>query len=225
MKSFKALMIVLFVLLTPLFTMAASKVPLPQTSGKIEGGLRLLDVTQGSSDLEFTIYRGDYIVFNFADGKSHEFRVPDLEIDQVMPKPAAEKPYVKMKKSGDYAFTLGKRSGVFHVLELVAANYQELSAVEAMDLIKNVHPLIIDVRTQREYDAGHIIDAKLLPVQLFAQNIDKLEPYKDENILLYCASGNRSTVAAKMLIDAGFTKVHNLRKGFGDWRRNNLPTE
>jgi rhodanese-related sulfurtransferase len=225
MRKYFMMLFVVSVLLTPFAAMAGARVPEPQISGEIEGGLRMLEVAQGSSDLAFTIFRGDYIVFNFADAKSHEFKVPALGIDQIMPNTDAEKPYVKMKKSGEFAFSLGARRGVFHVLELVSAHYQELTATEAVELINNLQPLIIDVRTPREYNAGHIPGANLLPVQLFAQHLEQLEQYRDEDILLYCASGNRSTVAAKMLIDAGFTRVYNLRKGFGDWERNSLPVE
>ncbi len=194
-------------------------------SGTIEGGLRVLEVDSGPDALEYTIYRGDYVVFNFKDGGSYQFRVQDLEIDETMPKPETDKPYVKMKESGDYKFTLGNKSGIFHVLELENPNYHELKAAEAAELIENVNPLILDVRTPDEYKAGHIPGAGLLPVQVFAENIAKLEEYKEQDILVYCASGNRSTVASKMLIDSGFSRVYNLRYGIGDWMRNNLPVE
>ncbi|MBI9108021.1 MAG: rhodanese-like domain-containing protein [Spirochaetales bacterium] len=194
-------------------------------SGAVEGGLRVLEVADGSDQLNYTIYRGDYIVFNFAEDGSFDFTVPELEINEVVPKPEGETSYIKMKKSGDYSFTLGDRRGVFHILELESQNYHELSASEASDLIENVKPLVLDVRTKSEFDSGHISGANLLPVQVFAENIDRLAEYKDQDILLYCASGNRSTVAAKMLIDAGFSRVYNLRHGIGDWVRNALPVE
>ncbi len=194
-----------------------------EISGTISNGLRLLDVDTESSNLEYTIYRGDYIVFNFEDKGYHELNIPELEIKEIMPKSGSKTPYVKIKKSGNYSFTLGKRKGIFHVLELVDTYYHEISASEADKLIKNINPIIIDVRTQREYEQGHISGAKLIPVQVFEQNLPKLEQFKNENILLYCASGNRSTVAAKMLIDSDFTKVYNLRHGIGEWERDGLP--
>ncbi len=225
MKVINLLLLSLFVLVFPLSAMGSSEKDAGMISGTIEGGLRMLEVEEGKTDLEFTIYRGDYIVFNFETSGSYEFKVPDLEINEIMPKAASEKPYVKMKESGEYAFTLGERSGVFHVLELEAANYHELAADEAAALIKNVKPVIIDVRTEGEYNSGHIPGANLLPVQVFADKLGSLEKFKDDDILLYCASGNRSTVAAKILIDAGFTKVYNLRRGIGDWARNGFPIE
>ena len=196
-----------------------------EVSGIVDAGLRVIDVPDGTSPLEFTIYRGDYIVFDFEKAGSYDFKVPGLEIDTVMPRPSGEQSYVKMKKSGDYKFTLGDRSGVFHVRELEGPGYYELMAPEAAELIENVDPVIIDVRTPGEFESGHIPEAMLLPVQIFEENLSALEKYKGDDILLYCASGNRSTVAARILIEAGFDKVYNLRHGFGDWARNGFPVE
>ena len=214
---------ILFFSLVTLFSCSAEGSN--EVSGTIDGGLRVLQVQDKTADLEFTIYRGDYIVFDFENDGTYKFKVPELDVDTIMPAPEAEKSYIKMKKSGDYSFTLGSRNGVFHVLELVDASYHEVTAAEAEALIKNVNPIIIDVRTSGEYQSGHLSDSELLPVQVFADNIANLEKFKNEDILLYCASGNRSTVAARMLIDAGFTKVYNLRSGIGDWARKGHPVE
>ena len=194
-------------------------------SGEISAGLRILNVADGDTKLEYTIYRGDYIVFDFEKSGSYEFRVSELGIDTVMPQPSDKQAYVKMKESGDFEFTLGGRSGVLHVLELEEPGYYEISSTEAAELIDNVDPVIIDVRTPGEFESGHIPGAQLLPVQIFADNLDVLEKYRHEDVLLYCASGNRSTVASRILINAGFDKVYNLRHGFGEWARNGLPVE
>lgn len=224
MKIFSVLLFSLFAVFA-VFAGGSSEVTADAVSGKIEGGLRILDVESGREKLEFTVYRGDYIVFRFEEGGSYEFTVPELDINEVMPKADSDNPYVKMKNSGTYKFTLGGREGVFNVLELADANYSELTAEEAAVLIENLDPLIIDVRTPGEYEQVHIPGAQLLPVQIFEENIYKLEDYKDKDILLYCASGNRSTVAAKMLIDAEFSRVYNMRRGIGDWIQSGLPVE
>ena len=198
----------------------------PEPSGLVEHGLRWLSVPAGSGELNYTLYRGDYIVFQFADGAQHQFNVPELGIKQLMPKPASEKPYVKIKRSGQFDFTLGQHKGRLNVLELLAKQYQELTAFESARLLENKPEIIlIDVRTPGEFKAGHIAGAKLLPVQMFAANMSQLKQYQDQPILVYCASGNRSTVAAKMLLDAGFTEVYNMRHGIADWRHSKLPLE
>jgi rhodanese-related sulfurtransferase len=223
MKVLSAVWIGLVIVFIGVIFPGSSRAQQQEASGRIDGGLRILEIEQGREDLELTIYRGDYIVFQFADDECYNFVVPDLGINQVVPRPASEQPYVKMKQSGDYAFFLGERRGVLHVLELSSSQYQELTASEALELMTNVQPLLIDVRTPNEYNAGAIPGANLLPVQVFAENFDKLESFKKENILLYCATGNRSTVAAKILIDAGFSKVFNLRRGFNDWAQKGFP--
>lgn len=191
-------------------------------SGTLESGLRILTVPR-DGDLDYTVYRGDYIVFRFPDGAAYDFSVPDLDISISLPRPESEKPYVKMSSSGEFRFTLGTRKGIMRVVDLKEPYYKELTAREARDLMDNTDPLIIDVRTEGEYAAGRIQGAELIPVQLIAANLDKLEKYKDRDILLYCQSGNRSTVAARIMLDGGFTKIYNLRYGYGDWAGKGYP--
>jgi rhodanese-related sulfurtransferase len=47
--------------------------------------------------------------------------------------------------------------------------------------------------------------------------------HKDKDLLIYCATGNRSTVAAKILIDNGFKRIFNLRQGISGWEREKFP--
>lgn len=188
-----------------------------QISGIIKDGLRYIKVDFEEEEMEYTIYRGDYIVFEFVNDSDYQFILPELEIDTIMPQPLGEREYVKMKNSGVYEFTLGEREGVFHILELTEPNYYELTSTDAISLINKVNPIIIDVRTPSEYASGHIENSKLLPVQILADNIDLLNDLKEEPILLYCQSGNRSTVAARILLDEGFSNIYNLRYGIGEW--------
>jgi rhodanese-related sulfurtransferase len=77
--------------------------------------------------------------------------------------------------------------------------------------------LLLDVRTQEEYDAGHIEGSTLIPVDELGNRISEIEDYKDKTVLVYCRSGNRSVTASNILISNGFTKVHNLLGGIGAW--------
>jgi len=220
MKKSLLIMVTIFFAFTSLSLFSAGKT---RISGKIENGLRILKVDSSMKYLNYTIYRGDYIVFEFSKKSSYDFKVPKLDIDTVMPRPESEKAYVKMKKSGLYSFTLGDRKGTFNVLELTEPNYTEVTAAQAVKLIENTSLAIIDVRTKGEFNSGHIENADLLPVQVLAQNINKIDHLKNEPVFLYCASGNRSTVAARILLNAGFTNIYNLRNGIGDWKRKGFP--
>jgi rhodanese-related sulfurtransferase len=77
--------------------------------------------------------------------------------------------------------------------------------------------LLLDVRTQEEYDAGHIEGSTLIPVDELGNRISEIEDYKDKTVLVYCRSGNRSVTASNILISNGFNKVHNLLGGIGAW--------
>jgi len=77
--------------------------------------------------------------------------------------------------------------------------------------------LLLDVRTQEEYDAGHIESSLLIPVSELESRLDEIEAYKDKSVLVYCRSGNRSVTASNILIDNGFTDVHNLLTGYNGW--------
>lgn len=217
--------VVLFILIFLLFSCGESTVQdLQNVSGILKDGLRYLSIPEGGEDLKYTVYRGDYIVLELPESSQRPFSVPGLGIDVALPKPVNEKPYVKIKKSGEFPFSLGEVTGVLTVKEVVSANYNEVTAEEALALIDATDPLILDVRTPGEYQSIRIEGAKLLPVQLLAGNVDKLHEDKDEVILLYCQSGNRSTVAAQILLKAGFSRLYNLRYGIGNWITEGQPT-
>ncbi len=77
--------------------------------------------------------------------------------------------------------------------------------------------LLLDVRTQAEYDEGHIEGSTLIPVDELEGRISEIEQYENKTVLVYCRSGNRSLTASNILIENGFTKVHNLLGGIGAW--------
>ena len=77
--------------------------------------------------------------------------------------------------------------------------------------------LIIDVRTQQEFDTGHIPGSVLLPIEELADGIGQLVPNLDQEILLICHSGRRSAAAAMTLAGMGYTSVTDLG-GIIDWQ-------
>ncbi|MEG2290111.1 MAG: rhodanese-like domain-containing protein [Clostridium sp.] len=93
----------------------------------------------------------------------------------------------------------------------------KISSSEADKIIENESDIIIlDVRTQEEYDGGHIKDSILIPVDdLEKLAKTKLED-KNKKILIYCRSGNRSNTAAKILSELGYTQVYDFG-GINSW--------
>ena len=131
--------------------------------------------------------------------------------------------YFKMKEAGTFAFRLGIVRGDITVVDYRQPNYRELTAEEAKRFIRESAPLILDVRTKGEYDQGHIEKAMLIPVQNLQSRLEEIARYKNQEVLIYCATGNRSTVASKILIDNGFKHVSNMRFGIMQWIRQKYP--
>ncbi|MBI2772873.1 MAG: molybdopterin-synthase adenylyltransferase MoeB [Chloroflexi bacterium] len=86
-------------------------------------------------------------------------------------------------------------------------------------------PRIVDVREQNEWDAGHIPGAELIPLGTVAQVAPEKLPRKDESIVVHCAAGVRSAVAAYQLQQLGYTNVSSMAGGFSAWRELGLPIE
>ena len=95
------------------------------------------------------------------------------------------------------------------IAEYVEIEYILITAEEAKEIIDTEEVTILDVRTPQEYEEGHIEGALLIPDYELKDLADSKLPDKDEKILVYCRSGNRSKSAAKILIDMGYTNVHD----------------
>ncbi len=98
-------------------------------------------------------------------------------------------------------------------------------AVGSADAVKlaNGGALFLDVRADKDYEAGHIIDARHVPAAEVTQRAETFKRYKDKPVVVYCDSGLSSAAAARALRAAGFNKVVTLRGGLHSWRQENLP--
>ena len=98
-----------------------------------------------------------------------------------------------------------------------SATYDQISGAEAKVLMDSESGyIIIDARTQEEYDEGHIPGAILIPEYEIADRAEKELPDKDQLILVYCRSGRRSKIAAEELVKLGYTNVKEFG-GIIDW--------
>jgi phage shock protein E len=70
--------------------------------------------------------------------------------------------------------------------------------------------LLVDVRSPTEFQAGHIEGARNIPIDTLSARLGELGPPASTSVVVYCQSGGRSTKAAAILRDAGFTAVHNM---------------
>ena len=98
-----------------------------------------------------------------------------------------------------------------------SASYDQISGAEAKAIMDSESGyIIIDARTQEEYDQGHIPGAILIPEYEIADRAEKELPDKDQLILVYCRSGRRSKIASEELVKLGYTNVKEFG-GIIDW--------
>lgn len=92
-----------------------------------------------------------------------------------------------------------------------------ITAEEAKEIMDTEEGyVILDVREQDEYDAGHISGAILIPYTQIEAKANEMLPDKDQLILVYCRSGRRSRIAAEALAELGYTNIKEFG-GIIDW--------
>jgi phage shock protein E len=110
-----------------------------------------------------------------------------------------------------------------------AASEGELNLAQTVDVqtVANVMDrddvVLIDVREQVEYDAGHIPGVTLIPLGQVASRMSEIPT--DKTVIITCRSGNRSGQATDFLRANGFTNVHNMAGGILAWERAGLPVD
>ena len=91
------------------------------------------------------------------------------------------------------------------------AEYHKISGDELKEWIDDKEDFfLVDVRTESEYQVGHIKTAKNIPLQNLDVVAESTFKNKDDFIVVYCLSGSRSIKAAKKLIKKGYTEVYDL---------------
>lgn len=86
-------------------------------------------------------------------------------------------------------------------------------------------PLILDVRSEVEYNSGHIPGAIHIPHRDLLDRLDELAAFKTQPVILYCEAGVRAGIAEATLADAGFQQVIHLAGDMQEWRRREFPLE
>lgn len=118
-----------------------------------------------------------------------------------------------------FATSLGLLTGCSQntVTNTEKASVITITSEEAKNMMDQEDSLIIvDVRTQEEYDAGYIEGAVLIPDFDIETKAESLLPDKDATILVYCRSGRRSALAAQKLVELGYQNIYDFG-GIIDW--------
>jgi rhodanese-related sulfurtransferase len=102
---------------------------------------------------------------------------------------------------------------------------KDINTVAALQLINHKNALVLDVRDTDEFNAGHILNAKQIPVLKLKERIGEVERYREQPIVVVCRSGNRSATACTVMAARGFKQVYNLSGGMMAWQKAGLPLD
>lgn len=98
-----------------------------------------------------------------------------------------------------------------------------LTPNEAVVLMNRSNVLILDVRDEAEFAAGHISNAKHIPVAELENRIKEIQRFKDKPVIVNCQGGVRSSKACAVLRKLEFTQLNNLQGGLNAWTQTKLP--
>jgi rhodanese-related sulfurtransferase len=97
------------------------------------------------------------------------------------------------------------------------------TALQVTQMLNRGKTTVVDVRGSDEFAAGHLRDAKNIPLADLTNRIAELEKSKNRTVVVVCQSGVRSDKAARQLAAAGFEDVYSLEGGLTAWQAAGLP--
>ena len=115
---------------------------------------------------------------------------------------------------------------VFAVLYFTGALSGKLPADMSLDEAYALYPdgaFFLDVREVEEWDAGHVPDTTNIPLSELENRLNELPT--DQDIVVICRSGNRSTIGRDILLEAGFKNVTSMQDGVREWKASGYPFE
>ena len=98
-----------------------------------------------------------------------------------------------------------------------------LSPYAATQLVNGGDAVFVDVRDEKEYKSGHLLNARNFPVAKLDERMHEIEKLKDRELVVYCDNGMRTTKATSKLRKQGFEKLHTLAGGLAAWEKASLP--
>ncbi len=109
------------------------------------------------------------------------------------------------------------------LLRIAQQSVPEPDVASVQDKLATRRPAVIDVREQDEVDQGTIPEAIHIPRGYLELRVEQAVPDKDTPVVIYCAGGTRSLLAAKSLQELGYTDVASLGGGFNAWKQSGAP--
>lgn len=122
-------------------------------------------------------------------------------------------------------------AALFTIITLLVMNefkrkllgFKEVKPMEAVRLINHEDALVLDVREDKEFREGHILNAVNIPLGLLESRLNEIESDKNRPVIVYCRTGQRAAKAGALLQRQGFSAVHKLNGGVMAWADANMP--
>ena len=107
----------------------------------------------------------------------------------------------------------------------LAGASNEIGTLEATRLMNHGPSLVLDVREEADYAAGHLPRARHIPLKDLDKRIAEIAKYKDKPVIVTCRGGPRAGAACRLLKRSGFATVYQLKGGVAAWEQASLPLE
>ena len=107
--------------------------------------------------------------------------------------------------------------------KVLSRDNKVLGSKEVTLLINREPTMLVDVRSEADFRAGHITNAINIPLDQIEVQINKITSNSKKNIIVYCQKGVRSAQAFRLLNKLGLPKLYTIEGGLDAWLKNNLP--
>lgn len=112
------------------------------------------------------------------------------------------------------------------MLDAAKAVIKEVTIQEVKHALDGgLKPVLLDVRAREEYEPGHLQDAVHVPRGVLEMEVEKRVPDKSRPVVVYCAGGVRSALAAQTLLEMGYRDVASMLGGYDEWASAQYPVE
>ena len=99
----------------------------------------------------------------------------------------------------------------------------QVTPSEATRMMNSDEAVVIDVRTKAVFSGGHIVNAINIPESEFKAKVAELSQYKEQQVIIVCASGTKAGPLAMLLKKQGFEKISVIGGGISEWIKSGLP--
>ncbi len=103
--------------------------------------------------------------------------------------------------------------------------FKEIKPAGAVSLINSEDALMLDVREEKDFAEGHVVNARNIPLGVLEGRVADIEEYKTKPVITFCRTGQQSAKAAAILKRQGFTSTYKLSGGMLAWKDANLPLD